>query len=149
MGCRPTRGILERSESHSRRDIQSGHSRRRQPRDFRWIRPVLAGQRSFFRHHSVWRLGEGLAAERHQAILYEIRTITENIDPTVNGTYRTTLHVVSINLRMNYWLAVRSTTVSQIFGVLSAMNWAAHPTRRPSPPSESCAQESCANDWIV
>ena len=32
---------------------------------------------------------KALAAERHQAILYEIRTITENIDPTVNGTYRT------------------------------------------------------------
>ena len=38
-------------------------------------------------------------------------------------------------------LAVRSTTLSQVSGVLSAMNWAAHPARRPSPPSESRAQE--------
>ena len=38
----------------------------------------------------------------YKAILYENRTISGNINPTVNGTYRTTLHVGSINLRMNF-----------------------------------------------
>ncbi|MET0514074.1 MAG: outer membrane protein transport protein [Nitrospiraceae bacterium] len=38
----------------------------------------------------------------YKAILYEIRTINGNINPTVNGTYRSTLHVGSINLRMNF-----------------------------------------------
>jgi long-chain fatty acid transport protein len=38
----------------------------------------------------------------YQAILYENRTVAGNINPTVNGTYRTTLHVGSINLRVNF-----------------------------------------------
>ena len=38
----------------------------------------------------------------YKAILYEIRTINGNINPMVDGTYRTTLHVGSINLRMNF-----------------------------------------------
>jgi long-chain fatty acid transport protein len=38
----------------------------------------------------------------YKAILYENRTIAGNINPTVNGTYSTTLHVGSINLRVNF-----------------------------------------------
>ena len=38
----------------------------------------------------------------YQAILYEGRTVAGNVNPTVNGTYRTTLHVGSINLRVNF-----------------------------------------------
>lgn len=38
----------------------------------------------------------------YQAILYENRTVAGNVNPTVNGTYRTTLHVGSINLRVNF-----------------------------------------------
>ncbi len=44
-------------------------------------------------------LGVDLA---YQAILYENRTVAGNVNPTVNGTYRTTLHVGSINLRVNF-----------------------------------------------
>lgn len=44
-------------------------------------------------------LGVDLA---YQAILYETRTVAGNVNPTVNGTYRTTLHVGSINLRVNF-----------------------------------------------
>jgi long-chain fatty acid transport protein len=35
----------------------------------------------------------------YKAILYENRTISGNLNPTVNGTYNTTLHIGSINLR--------------------------------------------------
>ncbi len=38
----------------------------------------------------------------YQAILYEARTIAGNVNPTVNGTYRSTLHVGSLNLRVNF-----------------------------------------------
>lgn len=38
----------------------------------------------------------------YQAILYEARTIAGNLNPTVNGTYRSTLHVGSLNLRVNF-----------------------------------------------
>ena len=38
----------------------------------------------------------------YQAILYEARTVAGNVNPTVNGTYRTTLHVGSLNLRVNF-----------------------------------------------
>ncbi len=38
----------------------------------------------------------------YQAILYETRTIAGNLNPTVNGTYRSTLHVGSLNLRVNF-----------------------------------------------
>jgi len=38
----------------------------------------------------------------YQAILYESRTVAGNVNPTVNGTYRTTLHVGSLNLRVNF-----------------------------------------------
>jgi long-chain fatty acid transport protein len=38
----------------------------------------------------------------YKAILYENRTISGNINPTVNGTYSTTLHVGAINLRVNF-----------------------------------------------
>ncbi|HET6675748.1 MAG TPA: outer membrane protein transport protein, partial [Nitrospiraceae bacterium] len=36
----------------------------------------------------------------YKAVLYENRTISGNLNPTVNGTYSTTLHVGSINLRL-------------------------------------------------
>lgn len=36
----------------------------------------------------------------YQAILYEDRTIVGNVNPTVNGTYRSTLHVGAVNLRV-------------------------------------------------
>ncbi len=38
----------------------------------------------------------------YQAILYEERTIAGNVNPTVNGTYRSTLQVGSLNLRVNF-----------------------------------------------
>lgn len=38
----------------------------------------------------------------YQAQLYESRTIAGNVNPTVDGTYRTTLHVGSINLRLMF-----------------------------------------------
>jgi long-chain fatty acid transport protein len=38
----------------------------------------------------------------YQAILYEARTIAGNVNPTVNGTYRTTLHVGSLNVRVDF-----------------------------------------------
>jgi long-chain fatty acid transport protein len=38
----------------------------------------------------------------YQAILYESRTIAGNVNPTVNGTYGSTLHVGSLNLRVNF-----------------------------------------------
>ena len=38
----------------------------------------------------------------YQAVIYESRTIAGNINPTVDGTYRTLLHVGSINLRVNF-----------------------------------------------
>ena len=43
----------------------------------------------------------------YQAIFYETRTVTGNVNPVavpgvVNGTYQTTLHVGSINLRVNF-----------------------------------------------
>lgn len=38
----------------------------------------------------------------YQAQIYESRTITGNINPTVDGTYRTLLHIGSINIRLNF-----------------------------------------------
>jgi len=38
----------------------------------------------------------------YQAILYEARTVAGNLNPTVNGTYHSTLHVGSLNLRVNF-----------------------------------------------
>ncbi|BFU96601.1 MAG: fatty acid transporter [Nitrospira sp.] len=38
----------------------------------------------------------------YQAQIYETRTITGNINPTVNGDYQTLLHIGSINLRLNF-----------------------------------------------
>ncbi len=38
----------------------------------------------------------------YQAIIYESRTVAGNVNPTVNGTYNTTLHVGSLNLRVNF-----------------------------------------------
>jgi long-chain fatty acid transport protein len=36
----------------------------------------------------------------YKAVLYENRTITGNLNPTVNGAYSTTLHVGSVNVRV-------------------------------------------------
>ncbi|MDR4472405.1 MAG: hypothetical protein MRJ92_07085 [Nitrospira sp.] len=58
--------------------------------------------------HSVRRIRQDLSPKgarrrlAYQAILYENRTVAGNVNPTVNGTYRTTLHVGSINLRVNF-----------------------------------------------
>lgn len=38
----------------------------------------------------------------YQALLYEVRTVGGNNNPTVNGTYHTTFHVGTINLRVNF-----------------------------------------------
>jgi long-chain fatty acid transport protein len=38
----------------------------------------------------------------YQALLYESRTITGNLNPTVNGTYHSTLHVGAVNVRVNF-----------------------------------------------
>lgn len=38
----------------------------------------------------------------YQAQMYETRTIVGNINPTVDGTYQTLLHIGSINLRVNF-----------------------------------------------
>ena len=38
----------------------------------------------------------------YQAQLYESRTISNNVNPTVDGRYRTVLHVGAINLRVNF-----------------------------------------------
>jgi long-chain fatty acid transport protein len=38
----------------------------------------------------------------YQAQLYESRTISNNVNPTVDGRYRTILHVGAINLRVNF-----------------------------------------------
>jgi long-chain fatty acid transport protein len=43
----------------------------------------------------------------YQALLYETRTVGGNMNPvaipgSVNGTYQTTFHVGSINLRVNF-----------------------------------------------
>lgn len=38
----------------------------------------------------------------YQAQIYESRTITGNINPTVDGTYRTLLHIGSINVRLKF-----------------------------------------------
>jgi long-chain fatty acid transport protein len=38
----------------------------------------------------------------YQALLYESRTVMGNQNPTVNGTYHSTLHVGAINLRVNF-----------------------------------------------
>ena len=53
--------------------------------------------------------GEGMFSPRafgidvaYQALLYENRTVSGNINPTVNGTYQTTYHVGSVNLRVNF-----------------------------------------------
>jgi long-chain fatty acid transport protein len=60
-----------------------------------------AGARSSFGPKAI---GVDLA---YQAILYETRTVAGNMNPVaipgvVNGTYQTTLHVGSINLRMSF-----------------------------------------------
>ncbi|RMH09923.1 MAG: long-chain fatty acid transporter [Nitrospirae bacterium] len=38
----------------------------------------------------------------YQAILYQERTITNNVDPRVNGTWDTTIHVGALNFRVNF-----------------------------------------------
>jgi long-chain fatty acid transport protein len=38
----------------------------------------------------------------YQALFYENRTVSGNLNPTVNGTYQTTYHVGSVNLRVNF-----------------------------------------------
>jgi long-chain fatty acid transport protein len=38
----------------------------------------------------------------YQAQLYESRTISNNMNPTVDGTYRTLLHIGAFNLRVNF-----------------------------------------------
>lgn len=38
----------------------------------------------------------------YQALIYETRTISGNINPTVNGTYNTILHAGIVNLRVNF-----------------------------------------------
>ena len=38
----------------------------------------------------------------YQAILYEARAIADNVNPTVNGTFRSTLHVGSLNVRVDF-----------------------------------------------
>jgi long-chain fatty acid transport protein len=38
----------------------------------------------------------------YQAQLYESRTISNNLNPTVDGRYKTLLHVGAINLRFNF-----------------------------------------------
>ena len=38
----------------------------------------------------------------YQAILYEARTVAGNVNPTVNGTFRSTLHVGSLNIRVDF-----------------------------------------------
>ena len=38
----------------------------------------------------------------YQAFLFDTLQVTGNPNPTVNGTYRTTLHVGSLNLRVNF-----------------------------------------------
>ena len=38
----------------------------------------------------------------YQAAFYEVRTITGNRNPTVNGRYDTLIQVGSISLRFNY-----------------------------------------------
>ncbi len=38
----------------------------------------------------------------YQAVLYEVRTITGNLNPTVDGRYETLIHIGSISLRFNY-----------------------------------------------
>ena len=38
----------------------------------------------------------------YQAILYEARAIADNVNPTVNGTFRSTLHVDSLNVRVDF-----------------------------------------------
>jgi len=38
----------------------------------------------------------------YQVALYESRTVSGNVNPTVNGTYDTTVHVGSISLRLGF-----------------------------------------------
>ncbi len=38
----------------------------------------------------------------YQGIFYQSREIVQNIDPRINGTWDTTIHVVSLNLRVNF-----------------------------------------------
>ncbi len=38
----------------------------------------------------------------YQAQIYESRTISGNINPTVNGSYQTLLHIGSLNVRLNF-----------------------------------------------
>lgn len=38
----------------------------------------------------------------YQAVLYEDRTVRDNINPTVDGTYQTTLHSGALSLRLNF-----------------------------------------------
>jgi long-chain fatty acid transport protein len=61
------------------------------------------------RGHPVRRIRQEPSAPRGSAStwrtrrsLYEGRTVAGNVNPTANGTYRTTLHVGSINLRVNF-----------------------------------------------
>ncbi len=38
----------------------------------------------------------------YQALLFETRTVSGNVNPTVDGAYKTTYHIGSVNLRINY-----------------------------------------------
>lgn len=38
----------------------------------------------------------------YQALLFESRTVTGNLNPTVNGTYQTTIHAGAITMRVNF-----------------------------------------------
>jgi long-chain fatty acid transport protein len=38
----------------------------------------------------------------YQVVLYESRTVSGNVNPTVNGTSDTTVHVGAISLRLGF-----------------------------------------------
>lgn len=38
----------------------------------------------------------------YQVLLYEVREVGGNVNPTVNGTYKTTFHIGSVNFRINF-----------------------------------------------
>ena len=108
LGHRFTRRLLACSESDSGPNLQPRHSRRdqhaistgvgfmcREKGRFLGIIPCGGSDKPL----SPKGFGIDLA---YQAILYEARTIAGNVNPTVNGTYRSTLHVGSLNLRVNF-----------------------------------------------
>jgi long-chain fatty acid transport protein len=38
----------------------------------------------------------------HEADPFEIRVINDNVNPSVNGTYKTTLHIGSVNVKLMF-----------------------------------------------